>query len=137
MSAIRPLSRTFVLESKEDVATCAGFIRSLVIGTPGWRVSIEPDRPQMTHNQRKREWALWRYIAEHAWVDKRQFSAEGWRGHYCGMFIGYEEQPNGDYIPLGTSHLDTKQHNDFLERVMADAASNHGIDFKQWEEHEQ
>lgn len=134
-SGYRRLSRTFVLESEDDRRAVIGQVRALAVPVrPRWRITIEPDESPRTPKQNKRQWSLFRYIAANAWVDGKRFSPEAWHSHYCGALIGWEEGPNGERIAIGTSTLTTREHNDFIDRVMAAAASEFDVDFTHWDE---
>jgi hypothetical protein len=132
-----PTTATFVLADESDRHAMIGRLRALQIrtGRP-WRLIIEPDTPKRTVKQNTRMWSVFRYIAANAWVNGKQFSAEAWHHHYAGEFIGWEESPDGSKVPVGTSTLNTREHNGFVDRVIADAATKHGIDWTQWDEKE-
>lgn len=130
-----PTTRTFVLECEADRAAVIGQVRALIVPVnPRWRVTIEPDFDKRTPKQNRRNWSVMRYVAANAWVDGKQFSAEAWHAHYCGEFIGWEEGFGGERVPLGTGTLNTKEHNDFIDRVMGNAAQLHGVDWSLWDE---
>lgn len=137
-SAIRPVVRAFVVNDETERQQMIGFMRSLVIvPKQPWRVVIEPDSRVRTPKQNSRMWSLLRYIAANAWVNDKQYSAEAWHHHYCGAMIGWEESPAGERVPIGTGTLNTKEHNNFLDRIIADAAQNMNVDFSHWDEKEQ
>lgn len=140
MAGYHPVSATFVVANESDRHSMIGRLRAIQVRTGHpWRITIEPDTPKRTVKQNTRMWSVFRYIAASAWVGSdphrlKQFSAEAWHHHYAGTFIGWEETPDGDRLPIGTSTLNTRDHNDFVERVIKDAADTLNVDFSHWDE---
>lgn len=136
-------SHEFIVENDAHRREMIGFLASLKIipGRSPWRITIEPDTNPMTHKQRKRMWSAFRFIAANVWVvvdkdtgETKQFPAEAWHDYYCGKFIGWLDIPGGTRTAIGTSTLNTREHNVFMDRVIADAIDEHHVDWTQWEE---
>lgn len=134
-------SAVFVLENEGHRREMLGYLASLVIvpHRARWRVTIEPDTNKRTYSQLKRMWSVLRYIAANAWVPDtdtgvtKQFPAEAWHDFFCGKFIGWEEIPGGQRVPIGTSSQNTKENNEFVDRVIAYATDELNVDFAHWE----
>lgn len=101
-----------------------------------------PLRIILTSEERKRNnqanrfyWgAVLRNIAEQAWVNGQQFSAEVWHEHYARKFGVCEDVtlPNGEVIVRrkSTTDMSEKEFSEYTTRVQADAASNLGVEFE-------
>jgi len=102
----------------------------------------EPLRVIVTSEERKRNsranrfyWgAVLRNIAEQAWVNGQQFSAEVWHEHYARKFGVCEDVtlPSGEVIVRrkSTTDMSEKEFSEYTTRVQADAASNLGVEFE-------
>jgi hypothetical protein len=71
-------------------------------------------------------WAMLHELAEHAWIEGNQYSAEAWHHYLAGRFLGYMETPGGR-APLTTSGLSVGEFNDYMQAVQVMAASELGI----------
>lgn len=102
----------------------------------------EPLRIIVTSGERKRNnqanrfyWgAVLRNIAEQAWVNGQQFSAEVWHEHYARKFGVCEDVtlPSGEVIVRrkSTTDMSEKEFSEYTTRVQADAAANLGVEFE-------
>jgi len=108
---------------------------------PAFASKGEPLRIIVTSEERKRNnqanrfyWgAVLRNIAEQAWVNGKQFSAEVWHEHYARKFGVCEDVtlPNGEVIVRrkSTTDMSEKEFSEYTARVQADAAQTLGVEF--------
>jgi hypothetical protein len=100
-----------------------------------------PLRIILTSEERKRNnqanrfyWgAVLRNIAEQAWVNGQQFSAEVWHEHYARKFGVCEDVtlPSGEVIVRrkSTADMSEKEFSEYTTRIQADAAQTLGVEF--------
>ena len=90
-------------------------------------VTIEHSEQPRTEKQLRRCWKLLRYIAEHAEVDGKRYSAEHWDEFYRRLFIGTDEC-DGERVALGSSELSVGEYNDYMRQIEFHAASELGVE---------
>ena len=126
------VSRTFVLSGpvpakqlhamlKQNAAAMAQQGRPLV-------VTVSEHKAKRHNAQNARYWVLLTHIAEHAWVNGRQYSSEVWHDYMRGRFIGMEEGPDGRQVPMRSSALSVSEFADYMTRVEAYALDELGLD---------
>ncbi len=88
---------------------------------------VAEHKAKRSNPQNKLYWAALHQIADHAWVDGKQYSAEAWHENFKREFIGTEELPNGATAGISTASLDVAAFSDYIERVMHYAAERLGV----------
>lgn len=76
-----------------------------------------------------------REIAEQAWVNDRQFDADTWHEYYANLYCPRTEVvlPSGEIFSrrTSTSEMKQKEFTDYVTRVQANAATEHGVQFEE------
>jgi ferric-dicitrate binding protein FerR (iron transport regulator) len=131
------IARTFVLRTESNAAALHSFLKANAkamadAGKP-LEVSISEAGAKRNVQQNRRNWALVSYIAEHAWVEGRQYSKETWHEYFARKFGVMKELvlPDGE-ITLqreSTAEMDVEAFNSYLLRIEAYAAQELGIEF--------
>jgi len=131
------ISRTFVLRDESNAAALHSFLKANAkamadAGKP-LQVSISEAGAKRSIQQNRRNWALVTYIAEHAWVEGRQYSKETWHEFFARKFGLMKEivLPDGEVTLQreSTSEMDVETFNIYLLRIEAYAAQELGIEF--------
>jgi hypothetical protein len=78
--------------------------------------------------QNRKYWACLNELAESAWLDGKQYSADVWHEHFKRTFIGCEEMPDGSQVGISTTTLSVSDFADYLNRIMAYAVSELGVE---------
>lgn len=133
------LYREFVLRSPSVWATFRLFVKAnalalLEAGTP-MRVICTTEERKRNAEQNKRLWGyLYKNIAEQAWVNGQQFDADVWHEWYARKFGVLEEivLPDGEIVTRrkSTRDMTVREFSEFMQRIEADAASEHGVSFE-------
>lgn len=131
------IARTFVLRTESNAAALHSFLKAnakamAAAGKP-LEVSVTEAGAKRNLQQNRRNWALITYIAEHAWVEGRQYSKETWHEYFARKFGVMRElvMPDGE-ITLqreSTAEMDVEAFNNYLFRIEAYAAQELGIEF--------
>lgn len=128
------LSRTFVLHDHMDAQALWAFLRrnwkALARQGRPLSVCVSEYRAKRTTEQNKRYWAILNEIAENAWIDGNQFSAEVWAEFFKGQFIGFEETPDGRQIGLSTTYLSVEEFSVYMNKIEAYAVTELGVIFE-------
>lgn len=95
-------------------------------GTP-LEVIVCPWRRQRTQAQNRKYWAVLNEIAEHAWVDGKQYAAEVWHEEFKRRFIGMADLPFGGAAGISTTGLSASEFAEYLTRIQAFAAMDLGV----------
>lgn len=121
--------KLFVLREDKHAQCLWEFLR-------GWReaakagkplvVEVYPESTKRSTRQNAAYWAMLHELAEHAWIEGNQYSAEAWHHYLAGRFLGYMETPGGR-APIATSGLSVGEFNDYMQAVQVMAASELGI----------
>ena len=97
------------------------------------QITIAPKKSKRTIEQNKRLWAIYNELAQNAWVNGRQFTADVWHEYLKGLFIGYNETvlPSGEVLktPISTTTLNTAEMTAYQDKITAYGASNFGIEW--------
>jgi hypothetical protein len=76
-----------------------------------------------------------REISEQAWVNGNQFSADTWHEFYAEQYCPRVEVtlPSGEIFSrrASTSEMKQKEFTDYVTRVQANAATEHGVQFEE------
>jgi hypothetical protein len=125
------LFRTFVLRDEPNARHLWAFLKS------NWRalagtgrplsVTVAEHKSKRTLEQNKRYWAILNEIAELAWVNGKQYSADAWHEYFKGLFIGYEETPDGRRAGISTTTLSVAEFSDYMTRIEQHAADELGL----------
>lgn len=126
------LFATFVLRDPVALKRAGAFIRAnwLACAQQGEPVAliVQPAKSKRTDAQNRLYWRVLAQIAEGAWIDGRTFSKEAWHHELAGRFIGHEDGPGGQRVPISTTRLGVADFTAYIERVMAYAAQELGIE---------
>lgn len=124
--------RTFILRDDMNAAALWAFLKNnwKPMATDGkpLAVTVTPHKAKRSSDQNKRYWAILNEIAENAWINGQQFSAESWAEFFKGKFIGFEETPDGRRIGISTTTLDVSEFNEYTTRIEVYAAAELGIE---------
>lgn len=93
-------------------------------------VTVSEYKSKRSVEQNKRYWLILNQIAESAWVNGRQFSADAWHEHYKRLFIGVEELPSGKEAGISTTTLDIEEFGNYMTRIEANAAQELGVELE-------
>jgi len=126
------MNRTFVLRDDLNARQLWAFLRAnwqalATAGTP-LAVTVHEHKAKRSGEQNRLYWALLTEIAEHAWIDGRRFSKDAWHAHFAGEFIGYEEGPGGQRVPISTTTLSVPEFTGYIERVQQYATEQLGVE---------
>lgn len=131
--------REFVLRSPGIWSAVLAFVKAnasalIEKGTP-LRVIFTTDERTRNNEQNKRLWGyLYKNIAEQAWVNGQQFDADVWHEWYARKFGVLEEitLPDGEIVTRrkSTRDMTVSEFSTFMQRIEADAASEHGVVFE-------
>jgi len=78
--------------------------------------------------QNKRLWKILNEIAESAWVNGDQYSADAWHEMFKRKFIGQEELPDGGILGISTTTLNVSEFGDYMTKIEAYAATELGLE---------
>ena len=119
--------RTFILRSELNARQLWQFLKanwlSCAQANKPLAVTVEEHKAKRSDAQNRLYWRLLADIAEHCWIDGRQFSKEAWRAHFAGEFIGWEETPGGRRAPISTTTLGVAEFTAYIERIQEYAAT--------------
>jgi hypothetical protein len=123
--------RTFVLREETHAQALWTFLKKkwnamAQAGKP-LAVTVSEHKAKRSAEQNKLYWSRLNQIAEQAWIDGKQFSAEAWHEFYRAKYIGMEETPDGRRIGISTTSLSVAEFSDYLERITAHAVTEFGI----------
>jgi hypothetical protein len=147
---MNPPKRVFFLREERNRDTLLGLIKNLPLDQDKpMQVTVESFRPVRKKSQNDLMWSgPLKDIAEQAWLDGRQFSAEVWHEYFKANLLpdefdpdlckdGYQKfdlGPDGSRIMIGsTTQLTVKGMAQYLEALMAFGA-NLGVEFHTREE---
>ena len=74
-------------------------------------------------------WALLHQIAEQAWMDGRQYSADIFHEYLKRHFLGCVDLPKGGTMGISTATLSVGEFAEYMTRVEAWATSELGVQF--------
>ncbi|MCR4301262.1 MAG: recombination protein NinB [Sulfuricaulis sp.] len=123
--------KTFVLRDDIHCRQLYAFLRSNWLrmaqsGKP-LGVMVAEHKARRSNPQNKKLWAVLHEIAEHAWVDGKQYSADAWHEHFKRQFIGVEELPGGATAGISTATLDVDAFSEYIERILHYATTQLGV----------
>ena len=128
------MNRTFILRNQTYTDAVIAFIQSnapamSAKGTP-LAVTVSEAKSKRSGDQNKRYWALLQHIAENAWVEGRQYSAEAWHEHYKRTLIGFEDVPGGGTVGISTASLNVGEFTEYMDKVQNYAQDNLAVEFE-------
>lgn len=125
-------SRLFVLRNEINAKQLYAFLKA------NWRAMADAGRPialtaqeyksKRSIEQNKRLWAILNQIAECAWFNGKQYSADAWHEHFKRAFIGADELPDGSMIGISTTTLNVEEFVAYMTRIEAYAAQELGVE---------
>lgn len=103
-------------------------------GTPLRIVVTSEDRRRTTESNGFYWGVVLRAIAEQAWVNEQQFNADTWHEYYANLYCPRVDValPTGEIFSRrkSTSEMGQKEFTDYVTRVQANAATEHGVQFE-------
>lgn len=131
------IARTFVLRTESNAAALHSFLkanaRAMAEAGKPLEVSVSEAGAKRSVQQNRRNWGLITYIAEHAWVEGRQYSKETWHEFFARKFGVMKELvlPDGEIMLQreSTAEMDVETFNHYLLRIEAYAVDELGIEF--------
>ncbi|CAB3730768.1 recombination protein NinB [Paraburkholderia rhynchosiae] len=104
-------------------------------GTP-LRLIVTTEERRRTPEANAFYWGVvLRGIAEQAWVNGNQFSADTWHEYYAEQYCPRVEVtlPTGEIFSRrkSTSDMSQKEFADYVTRVQSNAAAEHGVEFEE------
>lgn len=125
------LFRTFILRGPEQARQLHAFLKAnaAALASQGkpLSVTVAEHKAKRSPEQNKRYWAILNEVAETAWVNGRRYSADAWHEYFKGLFIGYEETPDGRRAGISTTTLSVAEFTDYMTRVEQHATGELGI----------
>lgn len=125
-------SRLFVLRGDSNAQALWGFLRS------NWRSMADAGKPlaitvaehksKRSIEQNKRYWAILNEIAEGAWMNGKNYSADAWAEFFKRKLIGTEELPDGSSVGISTTTLNVEEFAAYMTRIEAFAATELGVE---------
>lgn len=92
-------------------------------------VQLFQDGEKRSSQANRYYWACLRHIADNLRPEGNEYSAAAWHTYYVGEFIGYVDGPFMTRVPISTSTLTAREFSEYVEKVLADAATN-GVTFE-------
>lgn len=127
-------SQCFAPEDVELIDEETGEIRTRTL-----RIVVGQDFEDKTVKQRGfLHAAVFPQIAEQVVVDGRQFAAKVWKEHYREKFLGSrwesihmpgKKRATPRKVRVSTEDLSIKQYSEYIDRVIADAVTEFGVEF--------
>lgn len=119
-----------IAHSEADMPRIGRAIRDM--GFPV-RVEIGPHKPNRSHEQNARYWALLTEISQQApsSMGGEWHSAEIWHEYCAKRFLGMEAGPFGHGVRRRTSKLKVSEFADYMTQVEAWAADELGVRFSE------
>lgn len=103
-------------------------------GTPIRVIFTTEDRRRSTESNAHYWGVVLRTISEQAWVNEQQFNADTWHEYYANLYCPRVDVtlPTGEVFSRrkSTSEMGQKEFSDYVTRVQANAASEHGVEFE-------
>lgn len=98
------------------------------------RVIVTSEERKRNSEQNKMYWAgILRYIAEQAWVNGQQYTADTWHEYFARKFGVCEDVtlPDGEVIVRrkSTTQMSVGEFSTYMTQVQAYAAQNLGVEF--------
>lgn len=126
------MERRFVLRDDTNARLLWAFLRAnwqemASVGRP-LAVTVAEAKARRSGDQNRRYWALLNEIAAQAWVGGRQYSADVWHAEFAGQFIGWNDTPSGNRVPISTTSLSVDEFSAYMDRIEAYAATELGLE---------
>jgi hypothetical protein len=125
--------RVFVLRSEGHLQSLRAFIdlnwQALAKQEKPLQVVVSEFKAKRTLEQNAKMHAVFQEIAEKAWVNGRQYSAEVWKEEFKRTLLGTEDLPSGGKAGVSTTTLNVEACARFIDQVEAYAASELGVEF--------
>ena len=90
-------------------------------------VEIRDTKAKRSTQANRRYWAILNQIADEAWLEGRQYSADVWHEFMKRRFVGTVDLPGGVSMAESSAHLNTAEFAVFTEKVEVFAATELGI----------
>ena len=91
-------------------------------------VHVSEHKAKRSTRQNAAYWALLDEISGQAWVNGRQYSALIWHQFFAGLYIGWDELPDGKMVPMSTSTRTIADFSDYITKIQVYAAQQFGIE---------
>jgi hypothetical protein len=102
-------------------------------GTPIRLIVTTEERRRSVESNAHYWGVILRAIAEQAWVNGNQFTADTWHEYYAEQYCPRVEVtlPSGEIFSrrMSTSEMKQKEFSDYVTRVQANAATEHAVQF--------
>lgn len=125
--------RTFVLRDDRNAKALWAFLRQ------NWRalagdgkplaVTVQPHKAKRSVDQNKRYWSILNHIAEMAYLDGKQFTADAWHEYFKRLFIGAEDLPGGGTVGISTTILSVAEFTEYMTKVEIYAVEELGLEY--------
>lgn len=132
------LYREFVISGESVWKSFVALVREhakayIERGTP-IRLIVTTEERRRTIEANAHYWGyVLRTIAEQAWVNDQQFTADTWHEYYANLYCPKVEVvlPTGEIFSRrkSTSEMSQKEFADYVTRVQANAAQERGVEF--------
>lgn len=127
--------RTFVLRGDSNAQALWAFLkgnwRQLADAGKPLAITVSEHRAKRSTDQNKRYWAMLHEIADGAWLNGKQYSAEAWAEHFKRAFIGTEELPSGGTVGISTTALNVEEFAAYMTRIEVYASETLGVELSQ------
>lgn len=126
-----------VVDTREEAhqAVCDAYAvaKALLAGGQRVRIEVSEDRDPLTVRQRKfLHGPVLEQISEQVRVDGRRYARGVWKEYLRSLFLGSEYVQVGDRtveVRRSTEDLDVREYSQYIDRVLAHAATEWGVEF--------
>lgn len=126
------MMRTFVLRGEPQAQNLWAFLKAnwqaLAQAGKPLAVTVTEYKTTRSIEQNKRYWSILNIIADFAWVNGVQFSAEAWHEYFKRKYIGHVDLPNGGTVGISTTSLSVAEFGDYMLLVERCAAEELGVE---------
>lgn len=125
--------RTFILRERRHLETLLAFIAAnweAMAKDKPMQVTCEPESKRRSTRQNRYYWSVINQIAEHAWIEGRQYSPDAWHELVKRRFNGTVDLPGGGKLGITTTDMSTAEFADYTSRIEAWAATELGVTFE-------
>jgi len=140
VSGVKAFIRSVRTREEAHAAISAAYAHAKQLIADGQRVRVQvgPDDDLMSARQRRfLHGPVLTQIAEQAWVGGRQYAMPIWKEHYRAKLLGSAwetvtlpgQEPKPFEVRRSTEDLSTRDYSDYIDLVIADAVTEHGVEF--------
>jgi hypothetical protein len=126
------MQRVFVLRDDGHARNLWAFLKSNWQGMANagkpLAVTVTEYKSKRSIEQNKRYWAILNEIADTAYVDGKQYSADSWHEFYKRKLIGCVDLPDGQLVGMSSTSLSVEEFGNYMMKVEVHATSELGCE---------